>query len=329
MIHGDEIYEDVHDRVRSYRQRKRRSYSRTILCFTTTLCLLVRSIESSSLRRSKEEEKFSLEAIEKTTTTTNKNDDDDENTFLTVKESIKDRRLSSTTSMTIALNVGFRWCQACIRSQCECNFHEEECENCITTEIYEDYRNESLASGKMKQANNTNRLNRDDLIKLANGPKPGESMPPNSDPNSLDGNLADKRRQQQLINNLAQRINAESEKNDFIKAKTTANILYNKKSPEDIEELSLNATAKTKDVQRALDRVTNARDKKLNDEMKKNKSDEDRKHTTTASTTGNRTKRTVFDCAKDPSFMSDEAAVWCTGRHLDGRPSTTDGMIIV
>lgn len=235
----------------------------------------------------------------------------------------KRTRASSMLTTSIALSVGFRWCEACIRSECQCNFEEEECVECIADDQYENYRNDHMKT----EPKNTNRLSQDDLKTLINGPEPGQEMPPNSDPNSLDGNLKDKRKQQIVINDLAQRIQLHQEKKDIIAAKTTASIISNRRLPEGEEEdigKSKYVGDESSELREVQEEATIARDKVLNNQARKKdaealKSDAEQ----------NATETRTYDCSLPPTDMSDAAFVWCSGRHKDGRPSETDGMIIV
>ena len=193
--------------------------------------------------------------------------------------------------------------------------------NCLSADMYN-----GTDSGR-KEAKNTNRLSQKDLETLVNGPKQGESMPPNSDPNSLDGNLADKRRQQGLVNDLASRIQAAEEKKSYAKAKETAGIIMPPSAfaaataPKSEAEEATEEAAEEKEAKRE-EETSNEKDASANAEMKrKEDSEED------SSRKGE--PASAVDCAVDPHVMTDEVSVACYGRHLDGRPSATDGMILV
>lgn len=185
----------------------------------------------------------------------------------------------------------------------------------------EAYRNASIRSGKMKAPDNPYKLDQKGLKILANGPKEGEEMPARSDQASLDGNLDDRRKRESIMKDLAQKISAEQEKRNVIEAKTAASILYNSpslRSGNVASEAGEDVDDSTKSAEQldAKDAATNKMDKEANEKMRKENK-------------GNPKDVYVppFDCAADR--LSDQAAAWCTGRHLDGRPVATDGMIPV
>eukprot|EP00940_MAST-03C_sp_MAST-3C-sp2_P000957 g957.t1 len=171
-------------------------------------------------------------------------------------------------------------------------------------------------------------LSQDDLKTLINGPEPGQEMPPNSDPNSLDGNLKDKRKQQIVINDLAQRIQLHQEKKDIIAAKTTASIISNRRLPEGEEE-DIGVGDESSELREVQEEAMIARDKVLNNEAREKNAEVLKSDAKENATKENATETRTYDCSLPPTYMSDAAFVWCSGRHKDGRPSETDGMIIV
>ena len=72
-----------------------------------------------------------------------------------------------------------------------------------------------------------------------------------------------------------------------------------------------------------------ARDKVLNNEAREKNAEVLKSDAKENATKENATETRTYDCSLPPTYMSDAAFVWCSGRHKDGRPSETDGMIIV
>ena len=236
----------------------------------------------------------------------------------------------SRNAMSNALTVGYKWCETCIRSDCQCNFVEEECDHCVADDQYNNYRDEAIKSGKMKRPKNKYALNNNDLKILANGPKDGEVLPPNSKLDSLDGNAADRRKRDILTRDLAMRITANEEKQDRIEAETAASILYNSPSIKNAQNKPLSednakdASLRVDDkAQEAKDAATNEQDKELNE--KKHEEEEKEEETKKK----NEYDKMPYDCTQDYDTMDEKTMVWCTGRHKDGTPVELDGMTVV
>lgn len=229
--------------------------------------------------------------------------------------------------MSSALTVGFKWCEMCIRSDCQCNFQEEECDNCVADDQYNNYRDEAIKAGKLPKPRNKNELNNEGLKILANGPSDDEVMPPNSDIDSLHGNAADRRKRDILIRDIAMKVTAEEEKQDRIEAQTAASILYNSPRIKDAQDkpLSENNDASTKideKAQEAKDAAMDENDKELNEK----KREEDGKKE------GEKKKdqyKMPFDCSIDFVLMDEKTISWCTGRHKNEIPIELDGVTLV
>ena len=240
---------------------------------------------------------------------------------------------ASRNAISNALTVGYKWCEMCIRSDCRCNFQEEECDHCIADDQYNNYRDEAIKAGKMKRPRNKFELNNNDLKILANGPKDGEALPPNAQLDSLDGNAADRRKRDILTRDLAMRISTEDEKQDRIEAETAASILYNSPSIKNAQNRPLSednakdASLRIDDkAQKAKDAATNEEDKELNE--KKHEEEEEKKKEKSES---GKTEeyRMPYDCTQDYDKMDEKTMAWCTGRHRDGTPIELDGITLV
>jgi len=255
---------------------------------------------------------------------------DSRRSFLEESTSLRASRNRAANAISSALMVGYKWCETCILADCRCNFKEEECEHCVTDDQYNNYRDEAIKAGKIKSPKNKYELDNNDLKILANGPKEGEVLPPNSDLDSLDGNAADRRKRDILTKDLAIRATAEEEKQNRIEAETAASILYNspsiKKAQENplSEDSAKDASVKVDDkAQEAKDIATNEEDTVLNEKKREKEK---------AAGGGEKIDAPYempYDCTQDYDVMDEKTIMWCTGRHKDGTPIGLDGVTIV
>jgi len=227
---------------------------------------------------------------------------------------------ASAAALSSALRLGFDWCTKCVKSSCSCNALTQECIDC------KDYASGHSRPKGMPFQPIAKKLTLGQLTTLADGGSPGEYTDTMS-PNGLDGNLQDRRRRQTQINALAAQILEADENKQAVKAQVAANILY--QSPllnttasqivGDIEDLKPDEQAAQDAADAANDRVPN---QKLLSSL--------RNHTdSTGSASISPGTSPPFDCSKPLANYTNEAAVWCSGRHLDGRPAGTDSMLLV